>query len=156
MEILMAVDRRASRRWTMTAWLLVPWGLLGCGTGSDGLDRQPVTGTVTLDGAPLETGMIRFLPQSAEAATETSTTIEAGAYAFAEHTGPVPGTYKVSISSVKDGDFELPQGKMPGEVHPPKTKDRVPASYNVKSTLTATVTAGQKTPIDFTLNSKGG
>ncbi len=54
MEILMAVDRRASRRWTMTAWLLVPWGLLGCGTGSDGLDRQPVTGTVTLDDRNLD------------------------------------------------------------------------------------------------------
>ncbi|MEJ7637794.1 MAG: hypothetical protein WKF75_07350 [Singulisphaera sp.] len=71
MEILMAVNRRVPRRWAMAASLLVPLGLLGCGTGSDGLDRQAVTGSVTLDGAPLETGMIRFLPQSAEASTET-------------------------------------------------------------------------------------
>jgi len=140
----------------MAASLLVPWVVMGCGGGSDGLDRQPVTGTVTLDGAPLETGTIRFLPESAEASTETSTTIEGGAYAFGKDTGPVPGTYKVSISSVKGEAFEVPQGKMPGEVHPPPTKDKVPASYNVKTNLTATVTAGHTAPIDFTLKSKGG
>jgi len=156
MEFLMAVDRRVSRRWAMAASLLVPWGLMGCGGGSDGLDRQPITGSVTLDGAPLETGMIRFLPQSVEASTETSTTIDAGAYAFGKDTGPVPGTYKVLISSAKSEDFELPQGKMPGEFHPPKAKEKVPVAYNLKSKLTATVTAGQKTPIDFTLKSKGG
>ncbi len=156
MEFLLAFDRRVSRRRAMAASLLVSWGVMGCGGGSDGLDRQPVTGSVTLDGTPLETGTIRFLPQSAEASTETSTTIEAGAYAFGKDTGPVPGTYKVLISSAKGEAFELPQGKMPGEVHPPKAKEKVPASYNVRSNLTATVTAGQKTPIDFTLNSKGG
>ncbi len=156
MEILSAVDRRVSRRWAMAASLLVSWGVIGCGGGDDGLDRQPVTGTITLDGAPLETGTIRFLPESAEAATETSTAIDAGAYAFDKATGPVPGTYKVSISSIKGSDFELPQGKMPGEVHPPPTKDKVPAAYNVKTTLTATITAGHTDPINFTLNSKGG
>ena len=154
MQILMAVDRRVSRRWAMAALLLVPWGLWGCGGGSDGLDRQPVTGSVTLDGVPLDTGMIRLLPESAEASTETSATIEGGAYAFPKDSGPVPGTYKVLISSAKSEDFELPQGKTPGEYQPPKAKEKVPAAYNVKSTLTATVTAGQKTPIDFTLKSK--
>ena len=139
----------------MAASLLVSWGVMGCGGETMGLtaSRSPAPSRST---GALETGTIRFLPQSAEASTETSTTIDAGAYAFGKDTGPVPGTYKVLISSIKGEAFELPQGKMPGEVHPPKTKDKVPASYNVKSTLTATVTAGQTTPIDFTLNSKGG
>ena len=100
-----------SRRWAIAASLLVSWGVMGCGGGDDGLDRQPVTGTVTLDGTPLETGTIRFLPESAEAATETSTTIDAGAYAFDKATGPVPGTYKVSISSVKGERLRAPAGE---------------------------------------------
>jgi hypothetical protein len=156
MVSLMAFGRRVSGRMVMAASLCVAWGVMGCGGAGDTLDRQPVTGTVTLDGAPLETGTIRFLPESAEAATETSTVIDAGAYAFDKATGPVPGTYKVSISSVKGDAFEVPQGKMPGEVHPPPTKDKVPAAYNVKTTLTATVTSGHKDPINFDLKSKGG
>lgn len=99
---------------------------MDCGGGDDGLDRQPVTGTVTLDGTPLETGTIHFLPESAEASTETSTTIDARADAFGKATGPVPGTYKVSNSSFKGDAFEVPQGKMPGEVHPPRRRRRCP------------------------------
>jgi hypothetical protein len=132
---------------------MVLWGLAGCNTG-DELDRQPVAGAVTLDGTPLDVGTIRFLPDSAEATTETSTTVEGGKYAFSRASGPVPGTYKVLISSAKSESFELPQGKTPGEFHPPLAKEKVPAKYNVKSTLTATVKAGQGTPIDFTLTSK--
>lgn len=37
--------------------------LAGCGGISDAPDRRVVTGTVTLDGTPLEGGVIRFRPQ---------------------------------------------------------------------------------------------
>jgi hypothetical protein len=142
-------------RRAIAASLLILWSLAGC-SESDGLNRQPVTGSVTLDGSPLVTGTIRFLPTSPEATTETSTDIDGGKYSFPKSSGPVPGTYKVLISSAKREAFDMPQGKTPGEVHPPIAKEEVPAKYNVKSTLTATVKAGQSDPIDFSLVSKGG
>ncbi|WP_435009191.1 hypothetical protein P12x_000440 [Tundrisphaera lichenicola] len=144
-------------RWAraISAGSLILLGLSGCGE-DDGLNRQAVSGTVTLDGKPLETGTIRLLPTSAEATTETSTFIEMGSYSFSKADGPVPGSYKVVISSAKRGAFDLPQGKTPGEAHPPKAKEEVPKQYNVKTTLTATVKADQAEPIDFPLVSKGG
>lgn len=153
MRSLLAVGGRAPRLWATALALPILWGLAGCGRG-DGLDRQPVSGSVTLDGAPLDTGMIRFLPESADATTETSTAIEGGKYSFPKDTGPVPGAYKVVISSAKGEAFEPPQGKMPGEVHPPLAKEKVPEKYNVTTELTATVKRGETAPIDFALTSK--
>jgi hypothetical protein len=137
----------------MAAPLLVLWGVAGC-SGSDGLNRQPVTGSVTLDGAPLDGGTIRFMPASNEATTETSTAISGGKYTFGKDSGPVPGNYKVSISAVNDPNIQAKQGMVPGEYRPPSTKDKVPAKFNTNTGLTATVQSNQSAPIDFTLTSK--
>jgi len=128
-------------------------GLAGCAE-SDGLNRQPAAGSVTLDGTPLPSGTIQFRPTSGEATTETSTSISSGKYSFTKQTGPVPGKYSVSISDIADPNIQAKEGMVPGDFRPPSTKDKVPAKYNVQTTLTAEVKAGQSTPIDFTLTSK--
>lgn len=127
--------------------------MTGCG-GSDGLDRQPVAGAVTLDGTPLATGTVRFQPKSNDAGTDTSAPISGGKYAFSRETGPVPGTYTISITSIEPPKDEVKQGMVPGDYRPPATKDAVPDKYNIKTTLEATVKAGQSEAIDFTLTSK--
>jgi hypothetical protein len=147
-----AVRRRPSR-WALVASLLALAGAPGCGSG-DNLDRQAVSGTVTLDGQPLSTGTIRFDPTSAEAGTQVSAPIQGGKYSLSRRDGPVPGKYTVQITSIESSKFEPPAGKMPGEVVMPKTKENVPAKYNLKSELTATVKSGQSEPIDFPLTSK--
>jgi hypothetical protein len=137
----------------LAASLLVLWGVVGC-AGSDGLNRQPVTGSVTLDGTPLDKGTIRFMPTTTEATTETSTTSSGGKYTFGKDSGPVPGEYKVSISAVDDPNIQAKDGMVPGEYRPPTNKDKVPAKFNSNTTLTAKVQSGQSSPIDFTLTSK--
>ena len=125
----------------------------GCGSG-DGLDRQTISGTVTLDGKPLTTGVVRLDPTSVSAGTQVSAMISDGKYSLGKDVGPVPGIYKVQISSAEDTKFTLPAGKTPGEVATPIAKELVPAKYNVKSDLTMTVKAGQNEAINFTLTSK--
>src|SRR5262245_6811494 len=105
MHVMQTSGRRSLRRWALAAPLLVLGGVVGC-SGGDNLNRQPVTGSVTLDGAPLEKGTIRFMPTTTEATTETSTTISGGTYTFPKDSGPVPGEYKVSISSVDDPNIQ--------------------------------------------------
>lgn len=128
--------------------------VMGCGPGDDGLDRQAVSGKITLDGQPLAQGVIRFQPESSDATTEVSAPITDGSYSFTSSTGPVPGTYKIGISSAQDPQFVIPEGQSPGEFRPPPAKETVPDKYNVKTELTATVKAGQTEAIDFALTSK--
>jgi hypothetical protein len=140
-------------RWVLAAPLLLLWLAAGCDSG-DGLNRQPISGTVTLDGQPLATGTIHFIPSSNEAGTEVSATISGGKYWFSKSTGPVPGPFKVEISSADAPKFEPPAGKTPGEVLPPHATEKVPEKYNFKSTLTTTIKSGQSEPVDFPLTSK--
>jgi hypothetical protein len=140
----------------LTVALLFPGGLMlaGCSSG-DGLARQPVSGSVTLDGAPLAKGTIRFMPTTNEAGTDTSAEISGGKYAFSKTTGPVAGNYSVSITSIADPGIQAKEGMVPGSYRPPTPKDAVPAQYNVKTTLTATVKAGASDPVDFILTEGG-
>ena len=138
---------------TLALPLLILAHTAGCGS-SDGLDRQAVSGTITLDGSPLPTGTIRLDPTSQNAGTQLSAMISNGKYSLSKAEGPVPGTYKVQISSTEDPKFALPAGKTPGEAPVPVAKEKVPDKFNVNSSLTMTVKAGQTEPIDFSLSSK--
>ncbi len=125
----------------------------GCGSG-DNLNRQAVSGSITLDGKPLDHGRIRLTPASNEAGTDVSTDIASGKYAFSRTDGPVPGSYKVEINSIEDPNFQPPAGKMPGEFVIPPAKQNVPDKYNINTSLTTTVQSDQSAPIDFSLTSK--
>jgi hypothetical protein len=140
-------------RWALAAPLLTLCWSTGCDSG-DGLNRQAVSGAVTLDGQPLDSGTIHFRPTSNDAGTEVSTSISGGKYSFQKSDGPVPGNYRVEVSSAKDTKFEPPAGKTPGEFLPPAAKETVPDKYNIKTTLSATIKPGQSEPVDFKLTSK--
>jgi len=106
----------------------------GCGEGS----TSTVTGTVTLDGQPLQEGVVRFVPAD--------------------------GKGQTASAEVKDGKFTatLPKGEMRVEFSAPKvvrqtkmydtpdspvvdeTVELLPARYNVQSTLKITVKGGSQ------------
>lgn len=130
--------------------------VVGCGGATDDLDRRAVSGNVTLDGAPLPSGMISFDPAGGTAdAVPVGAVISNGSYSIPAATGPVPGNYKVSIRSSTATD-EPPADEMPGEAPAPKkgAKDPIPAKYNTNSELTAEVPASGSAPINFDLQSK--
>jgi hypothetical protein len=127
----------------------------GCGGGGDNLPREPVSGKVTLDGAPLASGDITFMPiDAASTSTAVAAKVLNGAYEVRRSDGPVPGPYRVTISSVEEQAPADAAKAKPGDGDAPIMKERVPAAYNAKTTLKADVEKGGKNEFDFPLTSK--
>ena len=116
---------------------------VGCGGGaSDMPELGEVSGTVTLDGAPLSGAEVTFEPTAG--APSVGTTDETGKYELVynqDAQGAVPGQHTVRIS--KFGE--------PGS--PNDTVNQVPAKFNAGSKLTAEVKTGENT-VNFDLDSK--
>jgi hypothetical protein len=122
--------------------------LIGCG----GPKITTVTGTVTLNGQPLANALVNFQPLG-EGKVEpgpgsTGRTNEKGEYALkiiGGGNGAVVGKHRVAIYAALD------DGKTrPNEDRRTRQPERVPAQYNVKSTLTFEVKPG-KNVADFSL-----
>lgn len=133
----------------MTALLVAV--LLGCGGEDDG--RREVTGTITLQGEPLDEGVIEFIPLETEvpggAATQSGAVITAGAYKIPRESGLMAGTYRVLITA---GDGKTPaDGGLPGPTGNIVSKDRIPPEYNVDSKQQIKVTLEGPNVFDFSI-----
>jgi hypothetical protein len=135
----------------LTVLLLVA-GLLHClgGCAKSGRPeppRYPVSGTVTLDGTPLEDGAILFL--SPELGLIDRVPIQQGRFQGAA----AAGKRRVEFSIVREMPFTgVP---MPG-IPAPKTVPTqiLPARYHAESTLSADVVPGGPNAFTFELTSK--
>lgn len=118
----------------------------GCGPGDN---RQPLAGSVTLDGKPLEKGVITLFPQGA--GSTAGCEILAGKYSLDTQTGATPGKYRVEILAFR------PTGKSEYDVDQKKQvsleEQYLPSRYNNDSELQAEVVAGGKNVFDFGLKS---
>jgi hypothetical protein len=136
------------------AWVMLAV-LTGCGGAVDKLPRQAVSGSVMLDGKPLERGTISFQPVS-ELPTAAAVAINGGQYSMPRAEGLVPGAYRVLISStpaaVSQVDPKTSRPPPPGQPSAPP-KESLPERYNASSTLTAEVKEGAKNSFDFPLES---
>lgn len=139
----------ALRRGLLWACLLSGLGLFtfaGCGGNGDGL--APVSGTVTLDGVPLADAEVIFRPVNGR--PSFGKTDATGNYQLrysAEKMGALLGSHSVTISTA---------GDQPDDEDAPTGKEKVPAEYNSRTTLSAQVTAGMKDPINFDLKTARG
>ena len=83
--------------------------LSGCG-GDAGLNTAPVTGTVTLDGEPLEGAAVSFSPEG-DGHAAAGVTDASGEFVLTTETkgdGAVPGTYQVMVTKYEEEDSETP------------------------------------------------
>jgi hypothetical protein len=148
------------------------FALSGCGSGAvDNLPRQAVSGTVTLDGKPLEQGTITFTPQT-DLPTPGMVSISGGSYSIPQTQGLVPGSYKVSILGrdstepvEKFGDLPGVAGRQQAEAADKKNRaalsgkagaaatQPIPSQYNTATTLTAEVKDGGPNTFPFNLSS---
>jgi hypothetical protein len=124
----------------------------GC-EGSDPLGRKGLSGQVTLDGAPIKQGSIRFESETGAATVlATGAPIVDGAYELPREGGLVDGKYKVIVTAAEP-DTRSADDLMNNPGPPPK--ELVPAKYNVNSELFATfptdVVDGK---LNFSLTSK--
>jgi hypothetical protein len=113
----------------------------GCGD-ADG--RLPVSGNISLKGAPVSEGTINF--QSPDASVMTGGVIKDGKYAVAAEQGLKPGKYIVRISVAKPGTVAAEP--LPGESGPP-AEELVPPEYNAQSKLEFEVKDGVTNEFSF-------
>jgi hypothetical protein len=121
--------------------LLVAAALLAAGC-SRGPRSYPVSGTITLDGKPLDDGNIYFLPLDPNVSADAGK-IQAGAFRFEAR----EGTMRVEIRASR----EVPGKRSPmGNI---RKEEYIPARYNRESTLEAEVRANGENVYSFELTS---
>lgn len=126
------------------------FSLAGCG-GADLPELGEVTGTVTLNGQPVEGALVEFIPDSGR--PSSGVTDAEGVYTLtytAEASGAVTGTHTVNITTARaqqggEGDEPLVEAR-------PET---IPQAYNDETTLSVEVEAGSNTH-DFVLEGERG
>ena len=136
------------------AWIMI-WTLIaaGCGGASNpNANLIPVTGTVTMDGKPLEGASVTFMGPGQGGSGVTDA---AGKYEithFRAGKGVDAGDYSVLISKlVMANGSPIPPGtESAADLN---TKELVPQQYNAVTTLKANVKAGAP-PIDFAIKSR--
>ncbi len=141
------------KRRSATSLVLFTLAFAGCNDPSkvvDTLPRKAISGTVNLDGQPLAEGKIQFdpAPSNPVPATTAVGEIKDGKFAIDRILGPVPGSYKVVISSRPPVVITSEPGEAPKPV-----PEKVPAKFNTKSTLTKDVSADDPQTFEFDLKS---
>ena len=118
--------------------------LLAAGCG--GASRGAVNGKVTLDGKPVDGGMISFIPETAEQGKPAWTDIVAGEYSLDVSRGPAVGPNRVEIRWLRKTGR-----KSPYDPHLDEMREAVPDRYNSDSELRVEVKSGAN-QFDFKLS----
>ncbi|MEX0610712.1 MAG: carboxypeptidase-like regulatory domain-containing protein [Pirellulales bacterium] len=127
-------------------------GLAGCGPSSD---RLEVSGTVKLNGAPLDEGAIRLTSVGTEKLFASGAMIENGQFTVPQEKGLPPGTYAVEISSPDTKATPVRPKVGPGEpALPPMAPERIPAEYNSKSKHMIEVSADSENHFEFDIQGR--
>jgi hypothetical protein len=126
---------------------LVLLSLLLCGCGAAEHTGNPVSGTVTFQGKPLDQGSIRFSPVGGQG-TMSGGPIKNGEYLLPATSGLEPGKYEVRITSSDAGHSSADE--MPGEVKE-APKERIPPEYNARTKLFAEIQSSGENKFDFAI-----
>ncbi len=137
---------RRTFRIVATALLLVG----GCGPRSDRLD---ISGHVTLDGAPLDGGSIRFSSVGDGKLMAAGAMIQNGAYHIPQQKGLLPGSYHLEINAPDAHAPPVMVRTAPGGPGIAVAPERIPAEYNVNCDKTVDVTADGTNQFDFNIAS---
>jgi hypothetical protein len=127
-------------------------GLLwGCGPDNP-LERKAISGTVTLNAAPLEQGSISFEPQQ-KGGVSSGAVIAKGYYQIEAVKGLPVGDYLVRIHSSKGGDAPASDAP-PGPTTKRSAPEVVPPEYNTNSRQVVKVTADGPNNFSFDIRTK--
>ncbi|WP_145172450.1 hypothetical protein [Gimesia aquarii] len=110
---------------------------VGC-TKEKTFERTQVEGMVTLNGNPVEKGVITFIPAGKGASAGAK--IESGKFMIPKQQGPSPGDYRVEI------DSSVPTGKQilstDGETMEDEFENSIPPKFNRLTELKVTLKTG--------------
>jgi hypothetical protein len=124
---------------------------IGC--GKKGPQRAAASGHVTLDGQPIEKGVIQFLPVEGTIGPETGAVISKGQYDIPRERGPIVGKSRIELrASQKTGrKMQDPTGR-PGTMTD-EYKEMFPPNFNTNSSLVREI-KDEPNPLDFDIQSK--
>ena len=123
----------------------------GCGRGYSGDRRYPLSGTVRVDGQPIDAGVISFIPADNDRQRVSGGPITDGVYSVEEASGANAGKYRVEVRWYKKTGRLVPDpltGDMVGE-----RKEGLPKRYHKESELAVEISPG-RTTFDFDLKSR--
>ena len=121
----MATESRFVKAFLLTLVVM----LVGCGQRGNS-EVVPVDGTVSLNGKPLDSGLITFWPEGGRTAKgyiQADGTFILGTYTDTD--GAIPGTHKVTITNVSDKLPEMPDFDAPLQQPKPASKPPIPLVY---------------------------
>jgi hypothetical protein len=138
----------------VTALLTIALAIAGCGGAKDSIEREPVSGKVTLDGKPLDDAQITFAPEEGDdPAAGAGAPIRGGSYNLSRSEGPAVGSHRVSIWARRPTGKKIPSDDQPGTTFD-EMREVIPDRYNAQSSLKADIKKGATNQFDFDLTSK--
>jgi hypothetical protein len=156
-----------SQSWFAICCLVICVVAAGCGSG--GPELGTVTGTVTMDGEPLDGVLVTFVPVEGGRAA-TATTDASGKYEliYASEKGAVVGQHRVSVTTLNtaapavdmsevrsdDPRYEELLAQSKKAYNNASTKEAIPARYNTETELVKEVASGSN-EINLELTSGG-
>ncbi len=134
-------------------WLRAGFALAGiiailtvCGCG--GQPKAKVSGSVTLDGVPVEKGIIQFYPTGTSGQT-AGAGIEHGKYSIEASVGEMKVTINASKVVGKNKMYDTPDSPVIDKV-----AEIIPAKYHSPSELKVTLSPGANENVNFDLKTK--
>jgi hypothetical protein len=114
------------------------------GCGGEAIERATVSGRVTVDGKPLSSGQIRFLPTSDKGGPVWSAWIKDGSYTTEGTRGTPVGELRVEINGFRTPSWYTPSGTPAAgdeEAMIPQ-EQYLAAKYNMQSELKMNIAPG--------------
>lgn len=128
--------------------------LTGCGDANP-LGRKAISGKVTLDGTPLESGSILFEPLADEG-VGSGAVITGGTFSIPAAKGLPPGEYSVRMYASGEGSVPAPDSEDgPGAIAP-APPELIPPGWNTRSEQTITVTEDGENQFTFPVKTNAG
>ncbi|WP_052299353.1 hypothetical protein [Rubinisphaera brasiliensis] len=115
--------------------------MAGCGS-ANGPERAAVSGTVTFNGDPIQTGSIQFVPVEGVVGKPVSAPISNGEFSLSSGEGPAVGMNKVVINATRKTGKQKKNimGEMEDEI-----EDFIPARYNAQTELQVEISSDSNT-----------
>ena len=126
---------------------------IAAGCGKKGTNQGAISGTVKLDGKPVEQGSILFTPVDGTKGAVTGGQIEKGLYQLSIAAGAAVGWNRVEIRAMRKTGKMVPR---PFAQHGEMVEEQVeaiPPRFNSESTLKVEVKSGENTE-DFEVSSR--
>lgn len=142
--------RRFNSALTLARLLIVAGLLAVAGCGDEDIGRVPVEGTVTVDGMPMPSGSIVFVPAEGTKGPKAAAIVENGQFSLEREAGPVAGSHVVKVYENQPAAGTLDDPVAFAEASPDAGRGNpIAPRYNEASVLRATTTEDEPNQLSF-------